>query len=112
MDFNLNFKTVVFISQQEAIMKKTVKTDIVIIGGGIAGLWLLNRLRQLGYSAILLESNTLGGGQTHKAQGIIHGGMKYALQGEVTSSMAAITDMPKIWQHCLHGQGEIDLTHV
>ncbi len=93
-------------------MKKSVKTDIVIIGGGIAGLWLLNRLRQLGYSVILLESNTLGGGQTHKAQGIIHGGMKYALAGEATSSMEAIADMPKVWQKCLRGQGEIDLTHV
>lgn len=93
-------------------MNKTVETDIVIIGGGIAGLWLLNRLRQLNFSTILLEANTLGGEQTLKSQGIIHGGMKFALQGSITAAAKAISDMPSIWKKCLSGQGEIDLANV
>ncbi len=93
-------------------MQKIVETDVAIIGGGIAGLWLLNRLRQLGFSAILVESAMLGGGQTHKAQGIIHGGTKYALQGTVTAAAQAIAEMPMVWQQCLEGKGDIDLTHV
>lgn len=93
-------------------MKKTVEADIVIIGGGIAGLWLLNRLRQQNFSVILLESATLGGGQTHTAQGIIHGGVKYALQGVLTPAAQAIFDMPTVWKRCLQGQGEIDLSNV
>ncbi len=93
-------------------MKKTVETDIVIVGGGIAGLWLLNRLRTLGFSTILLESNTLGGEQTLKSQGIIHGGMKYALQGAITAASQAIADMPALWMKCLSGKGEIDLSAV
>jgi glycerol-3-phosphate dehydrogenase len=93
-------------------MKEAVQADIAIIGGGIAGLWLLNRLRQSGFSVILLESNSIGGGQTHKAQGIIHGGMKYALQGKTTSATQAIADMPAKWEECLQGTGEIDLSRV
>lgn len=93
-------------------MKKTVETDIVIIGGGIAGLWLLNRLRQLGYSVILLEAKALGAGQTNKSQGIIHGGIKYALQGMMTNAAQAIANMPQIWDDCLHGRGIIDLSQV
>jgi glycine/D-amino acid oxidase-like deaminating enzyme len=93
-------------------MPKVVETDIAILGGGVSGLWLLNRLRQLGFAAILLESGTLGGGQTHKAQGIIHGGTKYALHGSVTASTQAIADMPAVWQQCLAGKGDIDLTQV
>jgi glycerol-3-phosphate dehydrogenase len=89
-----------------------VETDIAIIGGGIAGLWLLNRLRQLGFATILLESGSLGGGQTLKSQGIIHGGTKYALQGVMTNAAQAITDMPAVWQECLKGKGEIDLSQV
>ena len=89
-------------------MKKTIETDIAIIGGGIAGLWLLNRLRQLGYSAYLLESKALGAGQTNKSQGIIHGGMKYALQGVMTDATQAIADMPAVWEECLKGQGAVD----
>ena len=49
-------------------------TDIVVFGGGIAGLWLLNRLRDEGYDAILLEADGLGAAQTLASQGIIHGG--------------------------------------
>jgi glycerol-3-phosphate dehydrogenase len=93
-------------------MKKMVETDIVIIGGGIAGLWLLNRLRQLGYAVILLEAKALGAGQTNKSQGIIHGGVKYALQGVMTPASQAIADMPRVWEECLQGKGIIDLSHV
>jgi glycerol-3-phosphate dehydrogenase len=93
-------------------MKQKAAADIVIFGGGVAGLWTLNRLRQAGFSAVLFESGTLGGGQTHKAQGIIHGGMKYALQGVLTNDATAMADMPEIWRTCLKGQGEIDLSHV
>ena len=93
-------------------MKKNIEVDCVIIGGGIAGLWLLNRLRQLDFSVILLESGSLGGMQTHKAQGIIHGGAKYALSGHLTPAAQAIASMPSVWKACLQGQGEIDLSNV
>lgn len=93
-------------------MKKTATADIVIFGGGIAGLWLLNRLRESGLTAILFESGSLGGGQTHKAQGIIHGGMKYALQGILTKEARMMVDMPQLWKHCLSGKGEINLSAV
>ena len=98
--------------QGEKTVNKSVKADIVIFGGGIAGLWLLTRLRQAGFTAILFESQTLGGGQTNKAQGIIHGGMKYALQGVMTTEAQAMADMPTLWRSCLQGQGEISLSNV
>ena len=41
-----------------------VTVDVLIIGGGIAGLWTLARLQQAGYKAVLLESHSLGHGQT------------------------------------------------
>ena len=37
-------------------MKRTVHTDATIIGGGIAGLWLLNALRRAGYGAARQQS--------------------------------------------------------
>ena len=57
-------------------MTPSYSTDIIIFGGGIAGLWLLNRLHNEGYQAILLETEALGGSQTIASQGIIHGGLK------------------------------------
>jgi glycerol-3-phosphate dehydrogenase len=90
----------------------TVAVDIVIFGGGVAGLWLLNRLRQANYNAILIESEALGKGQTRYAQGIIHGGTKYALTGKLTASSEAVSQMPGIWRDCVQGNGEIDLRTV
>jgi len=87
-------------------------TDIVIFGGGIAGLWLLNRLKNEGYNPLLIETECLGGGQTLASQGIIHGGLKYALGGSLTEAANAIASMPKAWRQCLKGNGDVDLTGI
>ncbi|MGY4531579.1 glycerol-3-phosphate dehydrogenase [Pseudomonas sp. TE3786] len=90
-------------------MSQALNTDILIVGGGIAGLWLNARLRQQGFATVLVESATLGGGQSVKSQGIIHGGAKYALHGALTGASEAIADMPRRWREALDGSGELDL---
>jgi len=89
-----------------------INTDIVIIGGGIAGLWLHHRLNNMGYHAILIEKAQLGGGQTLSSQGIIHGGTKYTLNAALSGAASAIADMPQRWLDCLAGKGELDLSSV
>lgn len=93
-------------------MSTPLHTDICILGGGIAGLWLNARLQQQGYSTLLIEPYGLGGGQSNKSQGIIHGGTKYALQGKLTAAAEAIAQMPARWRACLDGSGELDLHGV
>lgn len=88
---------------------RTVQTDIAILGGGIAGLWLLNRLVDAGYRAVLLEANALGHGQTIASQGMVHGGIKYALGGALSGASEAVAAMPAHWQRCLRGEGDVDL---
>jgi len=90
----------------------TTAVDVAIFGGGVAGLWLLARLRNAGYRAVLFEADRLGAGQTRYAQGIIHGGTKYALTGKLTGSSESIAEMPAIWRSCLAGEGELDLRKV
>jgi glycerol-3-phosphate dehydrogenase len=86
-----------------------LQQDLLIFGGGVAGLWLLNRARQAGYSALLFERDALGAGQSVASQGMIHGGMKYALGGTLTGASEAIADMPAHWRACLVGEGDVDL---
>ena len=93
-------------------MATAVSVDVLIAGGGIAGLWTLARLKQAGYKAVLLEANSLGSGQTRFAQGIIHGGTKYALTGKLTASSEAVADMPALWRDCYNGKGVVDLTQA
>ncbi|WP_374439342.1 NAD(P)/FAD-dependent oxidoreductase [Pseudomonas panipatensis] len=93
-------------------MTQSLSTDILIVGGGIAGLWLNARLRRAGYSTVLVENTALGGVQSMRSQGIIHGGTKYALHGALTGASEAIADMPSLWRRCLAGEGEVDLRGV
>ncbi|MBD9464897.1 NAD(P)/FAD-dependent oxidoreductase [Pseudomonas sp. Pdm06] len=93
-------------------MPSVISTDILIVGAGVAGLWLNARLRRLGFSTVLVESASLGGGQSVKSQGIIHGGAKYALHGALTGASEAIADMPRRWREALKGDGELDLSGV
>ena len=93
-------------------MSESLSTDILIVGGGIAGLWLNARLRRAGFSTVLVENSALGGVQSMRSQGIIHGGTKYALHGALTGASEAIADMPALWRDCLAGTGEVDLRGV
>lgn len=83
--------------------------DVVIFGGGIAGLWTLARLTSRGYATVLViepgAKYGLGGRQTLASQGIIHGGVKYALGGAASRASRAIAAMPELWQACLSGRG-------
>jgi len=82
----------------------SIEADIIIIGGGIAGCWLLRSLLDLGYNVLLLEQGQLGGIQTMRSQGIIHGGLKYALSGRLNSASESIARMPEYWQSCLDSE--------
>ena len=93
-------------------MQQSINLDLVILGGGVAGLWTLNRALAAGYNAVLFEQGQLGGGQTVHAQGIIHGGAKYSLNGVLSPAANAVKDMPLRWRTCISGDGEIDLRKV
>ena len=93
-------------------MTPTHEADIAIIGGGIAGLWLLNLLRGRGYNAVLIEKQALGCGQSLSSQGMIHGGVKYTLAAAVTPASETIAAMPGRWRDCLAGEGSLNLQGV
>ena len=90
-----------------------MQLDVLIFGGGVAGLWCLDRFRGAGYHALLLESAALGRGQTIQAQGIIHGGGKYALRGvRDFAAVRASKEMPDRWRRSLAGEIEPNLSGV
>jgi hypothetical protein len=58
-----------------------------------------------------MESKALGSGQTIQAQGIIHGGGKYALRGvRDFAAVQATSVMPERWRRSLAGEIEPQLT--
>jgi len=89
-----------------------VRVGTLILGGGITGLWLLDQLRQNRQNALLIEPNSLGQGQTISSQGILHSGIKYSLQGLLTSSAREAREMPDKWRKCLLGESQPDLSRT
>jgi len=55
----------------------SILIDILIVGGGIQGLWCLNELTKLGYSSILITDKNIGEGQSLDAQIYKHKGYFY-----------------------------------
>ncbi len=88
------------------------EVDVVVIGGGIAALWLLDALDERGFAAVLIEPGALGQGQTLASQGIIHGGLKYTLRGLLNASAEAVSAMPERWRRSLAGESRPDLRAV
>lgn len=89
-----------------------MNVDVLIFGGGGAGLWLLDELNRRRFRALLVEHRALGAGQTIASQGILHGGLKYMLGGIPSRSTKAVAEMTELWRACLTGRGEPDLRGV
>lgn len=85
------------------------RCQVVIFGAGIAGLWTLRRLREAGYHAVLLETGAIGCGQTLASQGILHGGVKYGLDGAKREIATLLSGLPPVWLECLAGKRTPDL---
>lgn len=75
----------------------TTAIDVLIVGGGVLGLFTLDRCVARGASALLVESCALGNGQTCASQGIIHAGTKYALGGEIGDDAHAVATAAQEW---------------
>jgi hypothetical protein len=71
-----------------------VDVDVLIVGGGAQGLWLLNDLSKRHYRAVLLERRELGGGQTCHSHGLIHRGHYY----DDTDMMIILNAAAQFWQ--------------
>jgi glycine/D-amino acid oxidase-like deaminating enzyme len=90
----------------------TSRVDVVIIGGGVAGLWCRWSLVNAGYSVVLLERTKLGDGQTVASQGILHRGVKYALSSGAARAAAAAEESARAWDEAMSGRSGPDLSGV
>lgn len=79
--------------------------DALIVGAGCAGLFLLDALSRKGIRALLLESQSIGLGQTTSSQGILHAGLKYSLGAIAGDDAAEAAAAATLWNQMLAGEG-------
>ena len=58
--------------------------DIVIIGGGASGLGIAVDASKRGYRTLLLEKNDFGKGTSSRSTKLIHGGVRYLQNGDIS----------------------------
>ena len=88
-------------------MSSHISVDVLIIGGGAQGLWLLRNLNaesssNQGYRTLLLEKNTLGGGQTCHSHGFIHRGHYYSHKSDIIITLNAAA---QFWEAFVQDRG-------
>ncbi len=72
------------IGKSRAHLADGASFDIAIVGGGIHGAQIARDAQLRGYKAVLLEANDYGYGTSSRSSKLLHGGIRYLEQGEIS----------------------------
>lgn len=76
--------------------------DILIAGGGATGMGIALDAASRGYSVALLEQNDFGKGTSSRSTKLVHGGVRYLQQGNVSLVMEALRERGILFQNAPH----------
>ena len=69
---------------------RTAPWDIVVVGGGATGVGIAVDAATRGYDVLLLEREDFGKATSSRSTKLVHGGVRYLEQGNVTLVMEAL----------------------
>jgi glycerol-3-phosphate dehydrogenase len=70
----------------------TAEWDIIIVGGGATGVGVAIDAASRGYDTLLLEGSDFGKGTSSRSTKLVHGGVRYLKQGNVSLVMEALKE--------------------
>lgn len=76
--------------------------DLVIAGGGATGMGIALDAASRRYSVLLLEQSDFGKGTSSRSTKLIHGGVRYLQQGNITLVMEALKERGILFQNAPH----------
>src|SRR4051795_9016133 len=76
--------------------------DIAIIGGGATGVGIAVDAASRGDSCVLLEQSDFGKGTSSRSTKLVHGGVRYLQQGNVSLVMEALKERGLLRQNAPH----------
>src|SRR5271156_1644816 len=80
--------------------------DIIVIGGGATGAGIAVDAATRGFSVLLLEREDFAKGTSSRSTKLVHGGVRYLEQGNITLVMEALKERGILRQnapHLVHG---------
>ncbi len=78
------------------------KWDIVIIGGGATGLGIAVDAASRGYETVLLEQSDFAKGTSSRSTKLVHGGVRYLAQGDVSLVLEALHERGLLRRNAPH----------
>ncbi|WP_249476435.1 FAD-dependent oxidoreductase, partial [Bacillus altitudinis] len=79
-------------SEQLTKLKQTPEWDVIIIGGGASGLGTALDAASRGYKTILVEAVDFAKGTSSRSTKLVHGGVRYLEQGDVSLVREALKE--------------------
>src|ERR1700733_11279263 len=76
--------------------------DIIIVGGGATGVGVAIDAASRGYDTLLLERSDFGKGTSSRSTKLVHGGVRYLQQGNVSLVMEALKERGILRQNAPH----------
>ncbi len=81
--------------------------DIVVVGGGATGVGVAIDAASRGYRTLLLEGSDFGKGTSSRSTKLVHGGVRYLEQGNVSLVMEALKERGILRQNAPHLVGNL-----
>src|SRR6266852_5953935 len=76
--------------------------DIIVIGGGATGVGTAIDAASRGYDVLLVEAHDFGKGTSSRSTKLVHGGVRYLEQGNVSLVMEALKERGLLRQNAPH----------
>src|SRR5437870_10781085 len=76
--------------------------DVAVIGGGATGVGIAVDAASRGYSVCLVEQSDFGKGTSSRSTKLVHGGVRYLQQGNVSLVMEALKERGILRQNAPH----------
>lgn len=89
-------------TEQLSKLKQTQEWDIIVIGGGASGLGTALDAASRGYKTILLESVDFAKGTSSRSTKLVHGGVRYLEQGDISLVREALKERGLMAQNAAH----------
>ncbi len=86
----------------DRVRTRTVPWDIVVIGGGATGVGCALDAASRGYTVLLLEQHDFGKGTSSRSTKLVHGGVRYLRQGNISLVREALKERGLLLDNAPH----------
>src|SRR5271155_6052102 len=86
----------------QQVRERTEPWDIIVVGGGATGAGGAVDAATRGYATLLLEQHDFGKGTSSRSTKLVHGGVRYLQQGNISLVLEALHERGLLCENARH----------